>query len=196
MDKDWVGNYNSIYKTLGASNHSEGDREINDFYATDPKAIDLLLEKERFATDIWECACGAGHLSMRLENLGHNVKSTDLIDRGFGESGVDFLRQTEKWNGDIITNPPYKYALDFIKKSLELVNDGNKVSMFLKLQFLEGKERRKFYNEKPPKVVYVASGRLKCAINGNFDGLSSAVAYAWFVWEKGYKGEPVIRWIN
>lgn len=67
--------------------------------------------------------------------------------------------------------------------------------MFLKLQFLEGKNRKKFFKENPPKVVYVSSSRLECGINGKFSG-TSAVAYAWFVWEKGFKGEPVIRWFN
>lgn len=69
--------------------------------------------------------------------------------------------------------------------------------MFLKLTFLEGKERKEFYKENPPKKIYVASGRLNCAKNGNFDDYSSsAVAYAWFIWEKGFKGSPVIDWIN
>lgn len=45
--KDWTGNKASVYKTLAASNHSNSEREKNDFYATDPKAIDLLLEWEK-----------------------------------------------------------------------------------------------------------------------------------------------------
>lgn len=36
-----------------------------------------------------------------------------------------------------------------------------------------------------------------CAMNGNFASISSsAAAYAWFVWEKGFKGDPIIKWIN
>ena len=53
------------------------------------------------------------------------------------------------------------------------------------------------FQKYPPKVVYVFSGRVKCAMNGDFEKVgSSAVAYAWFVWEKGFKDEPVIRWVN
>lgn len=89
--KDWTGNYKSIYTTLGASNHSEGEREENDYYATDPKAIDYLLEKAMLDKNIWECACGAGHLSKRLIELGYSVKSTDLIDRGFLGGGYGLL---------------------------------------------------------------------------------------------------------
>ena len=108
MTKDWTGNSNSIYKTLGASNHTDKERQNEDYYATDPKAADLLLELETFAPDIWECACGEGHLSKVFEKAGHKVKSTDLMDRGFGETGIDFLSiDNLEWNGDIITNPPY-----------------------------------------------------------------------------------------
>lgn len=111
--------------------------------------------------------------------------------------GVDFLKQTKVFNGDIITNPPYKYASRFVEKSLELIPTGNKVAMFLKLQFLESKSRKELFKKYPPKVVYVSSSRIKCAKNGEFEKYpSSAVAYAWFVWEKGFEGEPVIRWIN
>ena len=81
-----------------------------------------------------------------------------------------------------------------MEHALELVNDGNKVCMFLKVQFLEGKARRKLFNEHPPKTVWVSSGRLQCGKNGVFQG--SMVAYAWYVWEKGYKGDTIIKWFN
>lgn len=85
--KDWIGNGNSIYKILGASNHTEEEREMNDYYATDSIAIDCLLEKADIFPEVWECACGEGHLSKRLMELGYQVHSTDLINRGFGEGG-------------------------------------------------------------------------------------------------------------
>lgn len=56
--KDWTGNGNSVYKTLGASNHTNAEREAHDFYATDPVAARWLLKLETFYPDIWECACG------------------------------------------------------------------------------------------------------------------------------------------
>ena len=199
-NKDWTGNSNSIYKTLGASNHTDKERQSEDFYATEPRAAELLLELENFNTNIWECACGEGDLAKVFVEHGHNVKSTDLIDRGYGEGGVDFLQCTEVFDGDIITNPPYKYAKEFVEKALELVPEGHKVAMFLKLQFLEGKARRELFEKYPPKTVYVASGRLLCAKNGDFEGMKagggSAVAYCWYVWKRGYQGDTVIKWFN
>lgn len=198
--KDWLGNKNSLYKTLGASNHTDKERQSEDFYATDPIAAELLLSVETFSKKIWEPACGQGHLSEVFVKHGYDVRSTDIVDRGYGEQ-LDFLFfNDEKWDGDIITNPPYKYASDFIYKALDLVEDGHKVCMFLKVQFLEGKERKKLYEKYPPKVIYVSSSRILCAKNGEFQKMiesgGSAMAYAWFIWEKGYKGDTILKWIN
>lgn len=196
--KDWIGDTNSVFATLGASNHIEEEREGHDYYATDPKAMELLLEMERFNNNIWESACGEGHLSEVLVKNGYNVKSTDLIDRGYGTGGVDFLKdEFEIFNGDIITNPPYKYAKQFIEKSLSIIPKGNRVAMFLKLTFMESKGRKQMFIDNPPKVIYVSSSRLLCVKNGDFSKKeSSAVAYAWYIWENGYKGDTVIKWFN
>jgi len=195
--KDWNGNKQSIFTTLGASNHVEHERAEYDYYATEPKAMELLLAEEIFYPTVWECACGEGHLSKVLLDHGYGVKSSDLIYRNFGEGGIDFLKQNKTCYVDIITNPPYKYAKEFVEHALEILEDGRKVAMFLKLTFLEGKARKELFLKAPPKKVYVSSSRLKCAKNGKFEETgSSAAAYAWFVWEKGYKGYPTIRWIN
>ena len=149
-DKDWTGNSRTTFTILGARNYATEERETNDYYATDPIALELLLEKEKFSNNVWECACGEGHLSEVLQSNGYNVFSSDLINRGYGVGGIDFLKCNKPFDGDIITNPPYKFALDFVKKALELITPGHKVAMFLKVQFLEGKERGKFFAASPP----------------------------------------------
>ncbi len=146
MEKDWSGSANSIWKTLGASNHTENEREQDDYYATDPVAVDKLLTVEQPNKFIWECACGGGHLSERLSEKGFNVFNTDIKNRGYAKQHfeVDFLAQEEKpfnFKYDILTNPPYKFAKEFVLKALELLHDGCKCFMFLKLTFLEGKAR-------------------------------------------------------
>lgn len=199
-NKDWKGNGNSIYKTLGASNHTEEERETNDWYATDPVAAEWLLKLENINKNIWEPACGSGELSKVFESAGHRVMSSDLIDRGFGKTGIDFLNCNKTFDGDIITNPPYKFAQEFVEKGLEVVTEGNKVIMFLKLQFMEGKARKKLFERYPPKTIWVSSSRITCAKNADFkkmkDAGGSAVAYAWYIWEKGYQGETIVKWFN
>lgn len=198
-NKDWTGNSRSAYAALGARNYAHDEREVNDYYATEPKAVRLLLEVETFSPFVWECACGGGHLARELEAAGYQVYATDLIDRGFGYQ-QDFLSASAPPIDcfDIITNPPYKLAKEFVEHALEISGKGRKIAMFLKIQFLEGKSRRELFKKYPPKTVYVSSDRLRCAMNGDFDKRAehSAVCYAWYVWEKGYEGDTVLRWIN
>lgn len=129
---------------------------------------------------------------------GYSVISTDLIYRGFGETEpFDFLKdERDSFDGDIITNPPYKYAKEFVERAIETVRDNHKVAMFLKLTFLEGKARKEMFRKYPPETVYVFSSRVCCGKNGDFSGVSTAVAYAWFVWRKGFHGDPIIKWVN
>lgn len=188
---------NAVYTTLWASNHSKQEREKMDFYATDPKAIDALLEVEDFSKLILEPACWMGHLSSRLVEKWHAVLSSDIVDRWYG-CIADFFSRDE-WEWDIITNPPYSLAQEFIERSLKITKPWAKIAMFLKVQFLEGKRRKEFFKKHPPKVVYVFSERIMCAKNWDFEWLKrsggSAVAYAWYIWENGWQWEPVIRWL-
>ena len=51
---------NSKSNVLGFTSHTEFKRPENDFYSTDPREVEKLLEKERFEGTIWEPACGNG----------------------------------------------------------------------------------------------------------------------------------------
>lgn len=200
MSKDWTGNKSTTFAQLGASNHSEGEREANDFYATDPNTLEIFLDALKrdgimLHYKILEPSCGMGHLSEVLKKRGYNVASFDLVDRGYGEQ-QDFLHLNYLDDRDILTNPPYKYAQEFVEHSMELLQDGYNCIMLLKIQFLEGQARRKLFEKYPPKYIYVNSARQTCYINGDMSKkMSSASCYCWFVWEKGYTGEPIIRWI-
>jgi hypothetical protein len=196
--EDWIGNSKSVSATLGASNHSEGERQAEDYYATHPDAGKILLAQENFNAPIWECACGEGHLAKVFKKAGHKVVCTDLIQRGCAFKELDFLKyEGKEQDVHIITNPPYKFAEEFIRKALDVVADGNKVCMFLKLQFLEGQGRKPLFVDYPPARLYVSSSRIPCAMNGDFKAMkSSAVAYGWYVWVKGVKQPTQIHWVN
>ncbi len=127
------------------------------------------------------------------------IVSTDLIDRGYGVGGVDFLeKEYDRTFDNVITNPPFKYMREFIEKSLEISTD--KVIMFGTIQFLEGQRRKEFLKKSPLKYVYVFSERQNPMRNGspvdeNGKKWSSTMCFAWYVWEQGYEGEPIIRWL-
>lgn len=208
MNKDWTGNSRSYASTLGARNFALEEREKNDYYATDPNSLRVFLKrlKEDNITlnkNILECSCGEGHLSEVLLESEYNVTNIDIVDRGYNKNftQADFLKIDTPFDGDILTNPPYKYAKEFVEHSMELLQDGSYCIMFLKLQFLEGKARKKLFEKYPPKYVYVFSERQRCAMNGDFGKYGNAgnthgaVAYCWFVWQKGFSGGGTIRWI-
>jgi hypothetical protein len=172
--------------------NERGDREKDDFYATPPEATHALLAVEQFYGSVYEPCCGQGHISNVLLNAGYQVESTDLVDRGFGTPRVDFLMETAM-RDNIVTNPPYgKLALQFAAHANALAR--HKVAMLLKLQFLEGVERRAFFAHTPPATVYVFSNRQSLMKNGeSFAG--GMMALAWFVWDKAYTGPTVVRWL-
>lgn len=178
----------NIYTILGVSIGNTSIRDINDFYATEPKALVELLKYENFK-NVWECACGMGHLSEVLKKYNIHGKSSDLIDRNYGEV-EDFLRgETTSWNGDIITNPPFKLANEFITTAINKINVGSKVAMLCRIQLLEGSGRyNNIFRKVPPTRVYIPVKRFNCARGGNFSKFKSnshsAMMFAWFVWEK------------
>ena len=150
MARDWKGGNASTFKTIGASNHCEHDRADMDYYATEPAATEWLCKIEHFQGPILEPSCGEGHISEVLKAHGYEVTSRDLADRGYGDV-ADFLApDNTRWNGDIITNPPYAFAQEFVEKALAIIPDGRKVAMFLKLTFLEGKKRASLFQNYPP----------------------------------------------
>ncbi|MBQ9639145.1 MAG: hypothetical protein IJV22_06285 [Bacteroidales bacterium] len=205
MAKDWTGNGNSVYKTLGASNHTDKERQSEDYYATDPIAIDRLSTVFNIPLLVWECACGAGHLSRRLTENGHIVFSSDIVDRGCGKVWTDFLKEPlpiefEDTDCCILTNPPYKYATEFIEHALDLLPEGQPAIFLLKTTALEGKGRwERLYRHGWLHEVYQFRERLLCAKNGDFErmraGGGSAVSYAWFVFRKTPARHTIIKWI-
>lgn len=174
------------------------ERVENDYYATPPESTIALLEREKFSGDILEPCCGEGHISEVLKDYGYNVISNDLINRGYGETNEDFLNSDQLRANNIVTNPPFKYAKEFIEKSLEVTS--GKVAMFCKVQLLEGLSRREMFENTPLKTVYVFTKRQNPLRNGspvdeNGKKWASTMCFAWFVWEHGYEGKPSIEWI-
>lgn len=142
---DWTGNKRSVFTAMGASNHSETERQTEDFYATDPAVLDHLSAKYAIPDVVLEPACGEGHLSEWMREHGHKVYSYDIMDRGYGDRQNFFEMLTIPEDCTcILTNPPYKYATEFVLHALELVPSGGQVVMFLKTTFLETERR---YNE-------------------------------------------------
>ena len=188
-----------------AGGNSTTEREKNDFYATDPKTLKLFLDEflkdNSLDGDVLEPACGQGHISKTIKEVIPNcdVLSTDLINRGYGQGGIDFLTHDYGRTFDVvITNPPFSLAKEFIEKGLDVSN--KYVIMLCKIQLLEGVGRKDMFLNTPLKYVYVHSSRQATWKEGrptdsNGKKWATTMCLAWFVWDKEYDGEPIIRWI-
>ncbi len=80
----------------------------------------------------------------------------------------------------IISNPPFYLAEDFIKKSLEFVNDGGYVVMLLRLNFFGSKKRKQIFENNMPEYCFVHHKRISF-----MKGATDSIEYAHFVWRKG-----------
>ena len=197
--KDWTGNHSSQLAALGSSNHTELERESHDFYATDPRAVTASAEHMQLPHKIYEYACGTGHLAKALTKLGHKVIATDLIDRSFGQGNVNFLEVESMPEGCdcILTNPPYRFTTEFIEHALKILPKGGKAIFLLNVNILAGQSRfKRIYSRGVLKELYLFTKRIACAKNGDFETYkSSAVNYAWFVFEKDFCGSTLLHWI-
>ena len=190
-----------------AGGNPENGRVENDYYATNPKAVTMLLNEYDFhANTILEPCVGDGHIVNAVNDFFVNkrdITCLDLVDRGYPNTIVqDFLtwKTIKKFEG-IITNPPFSLAQEFIEKGMELLTDDGQMAMFLKIQFLEGAKRKEFFEKYPPKYIYVFRNRMATWNNGlekdpkTGKRWATTMCHAWFIWEKGSKSEPIIRWL-
>ena len=173
--------------------NANGDREENDFYPTPESATQELLNRININGNVWECACGDGAMSEVMIKNGYNVYSSDLIDRGYGKTGVDFLK-SNKQADNIITNPPFNLATEFTLKALELSK--GKVIMLSKISYLEGvKRREQIFNKNKLEKILVFSRRVPFKKKSSNKLAGGLMAFGWFVYDVNYNGKPTVDWI-
>lgn len=166
-----------------------GKRKINDFYPTPARCTRDILDRVKFEGQVWEPCCGDGAISQILLDYGYDVKSSDLFDYGYGETGIDFLKYMEPVD-NIVTNPPYKITDKFLNHGLNLVR--KKLVILHRLHILEGKTRRtKIYNRKHLEEIHVYTKRIDFATGGE----GGMVCFARYVFNKEYQGQPTLYWI-
>lgn len=177
------------------------EREENDHYVEQDWTVDLLLDAITFTGSVWDPACGFGTIPKACQRAGiKHVIGTDLIDRGYGTGGQDFLKFSRKLirrEDNIITNPPYKHTEDFIHQGLKFSRD--KAAFLVPLKFLASNSRYPLFTQLPIWRVCILSsqpsmlpGRLLAS--GQKPG-GGSVDYCWIVFKHGYTGTPGTIWL-
>lgn len=197
-------NKNTLSGTSLSGTSTTRERVEDDYYATPYVGTQMLLDNVDFTGNFLEPCVGGGHIADVIKKYYDkaDVLGSDLVDRGYPNTLVaDFLTYDfDRKFDNIITNPPYSLAQEFLEKGMEVVNNNGKIAMFLKIQFLEGAKRREMFKNYPPKYIYVFTKRQNPWRNGSQvdekgKPWSSTMCFAWFIWEKGSKSEPIIRWL-
>jgi len=183
-----------------AQRHPHAERG-HDLYETPAVAVEALLRVLALPSGaIWEPACGRGAIANVLRAHGHRVVCTDLIDYGADSTaiyGVDFLKTTEV-PADvacILTNPPFKLINKFIDHALRLCPN---VIMLARLALLESERRSSVLEGSGLRRIFIFRKRLPMMHRHGWSGrkASSGMAFAWFVWERGYRGQPIVQRIS
>jgi hypothetical protein len=192
-------------KSAQAGQHSYKERG-DDCYETPACAVEALLRVESLPHIVWDPACGPGAIVQVLGDHGHTVFASDIVD--YGCKGVktsawttDFLQfrgggSIGMFRAPIITNPPYQLAEEFVRHALELGSP--LVIMLLRLAFLESVRRTDILEHSGLARIHVFRNRLPMMHRKDWAGpkSSSAMPFAWFVWERGYTGPTTIDRIS
>jgi hypothetical protein len=169
-----------------------------DLYETPACAVEALLRVEKLPHRIWEPAAGRGAIVRVLRDHGHAAIASDLIDYGFPlHFAGDFLSQTKMPAGCecILTNPPFQIVGEFVAHALDLAT---RVIILARLAFLESTRRTEILERRGLARVHVFRKRLPMMHRAGWDGpnASSAIAFAWFVFERDHRGPTTIDRIS
>lgn len=181
----------------GTGTHTFEARGAADCYETPEVAVQALLRVETLPHNIWEPACGPGSIVRVLKAAGYDVVASDLYGYGCGKAGIDFLNgEFTQISGAIVTNPPYQHAQAFVEKALTL---SPLVIMLMRLAFYESERRSNILDGGKLARIHVFANRLPLMHRRGWTGKrsSSAMAFAWYVWDRSHRGPTVIdriRW--
>lgn len=186
----------SLDHAAQSGQHAYAERG-HDCYSTPPCAVEALLRVEQLPPTIWEPAAGYGGIVATLRDAGHAVVASDIVAYNGLNFVADFLvvKQAPADVGAIITNPPYRLAEQFVAHALTLAPT---VVMLLRLAFIESARRTDILEHRGLARVHVFRNRLPMMHRDGWQGprASSAIPFAWFVWNRNHSGPTIIDRIS
>lgn len=186
-------------------NKVDPNRKKNDFYPTSPIATYVLTRVSDVPKTIIEPCAGRGNISIELERCGKTVKSFDLncyVDNLVDiTTGIDYLELPKQVGYEgLITNPPYHKNLPY-KMLKKAITEYDYVAFFVRLTFLEGKVRGKFFKTNPPTDIIITSDRIRFHESliepvEKTDQLGGMICYCFIIYDKRKLGTKNYQWIT
>jgi len=172
--------------------NKQSERPIGDLYETPYSMTEQLLERETFDGAVFEPASGKGAIVNVLDRRGYMPIYSDLY---YTKNKVDFLKTTYSMQ-NIITNPPYSMADEFVTHAKKLYK--NKIAFLLRTNYLSGTKRLNagIYTELSKVYIFSRMADLRAPMRGDGKYPTAGIVYAWCIWEKGYTGDPMINFID
>lgn len=182
-------NRNSMCGKNFSANNSKYNRKPNDLYETPYSLTRVLLDQIKLQGTILEPACGNGAIVKVLNEYNYNSTAYDIEQ--------DFLQETKHYD-TIITNPPFSLAGAFVKKAKQI---SETFIFLLPISYLQGVKRyNEIYTDKtfPLKSIYVFNRYPMFSNDLREDGKMTCgmITFAWYVFDKNYKGNPEINWLD
>lgn len=110
----------------------------------------------------------------------NKIYTIDIRKDSLADEKIDYFNFKLNNKFDmIISNPPFSLAMDFIQKSLDDVKNDGWVIYLLRLNFLESKNRKLFFEKNMPEYIFVHHKRMSFNNKG-----SDSIAYAHMCWRK------------
>lgn len=178
-------------------------RHQSDYYVTPVDEIKRFLSAwlfdEQRNSDYWQdlterpdklswldpCAGGDDKHPMSypeaLKEIGVAPETMDIRQDSLANIKGNYLKEQFAGLDVVITNPPFYLSKEIIEKALD---ESEYVVMLLRLNFLGSKGRFEFWQNNPPKKIYVHHKRMSFTDGGGTD----SIEYAHFVWQRGYTG--------
>lgn len=172
-------------------------RQRNEHYIDESWCSERLFDVDEFPEPIWDPSCGWGRVGTAAEAHGLVCVSTDLVRRGYGTGGVDFLRTTKMRGGaqSIVCNPPFDLMREFAEHALDL--GAEKVAMIALVRRLPA---ARWLEQTPLASIWLMTPRPSMPTGGHIKAGGKVGGgtqdFCWIVMTKGYDGYPATRWLR
>ncbi len=182
------------------------DRQENDFYPTPAWVTEALLDSVTLRGPVWEPCCGDGAMARVFQQRGHEVTASDLMDRGYGRTGVDFMAAEAFPDGcqSMVTNPPYGDGggsakgvqvpgalLGFTRHAIKLTEQADgQLALLVRFQWLAGRKAATLISAGPLSKIVVLRRRIRWFDMGPLTNHGQH-HHAWLFWDAHHKaGRP------